>query len=76
MSDADRQFYADCLRQLQDTERAPAELPALGAAKRAFAEIEQQEAALRARRDELDSEISPTEAALSERTRQLLGVKE
>ncbi|HVA48929.1 MAG TPA: hypothetical protein VNH11_21360 [Pirellulales bacterium] len=76
LSDADRQFYADWLRRLQDTECAPTELPALGAAKRAIAELEQQEAALRARRDELESEISATEAALSERTRQLLGVKE
>lgn len=76
MSQTDRQFYADWLQRLQDSELAPAEFPALVKAKRAIAELEGQRALLCARRDEIESEISATEVALSERTRQLLGVKE
>lgn len=77
MPDADRQFYADWVKRLRDTEGLPAELPAaLEAAKGEIAELERRQTALRSRRDQLEFQIAATEAALNERTRRLLDVTE
>lgn len=76
LSETDRQFYADGLQQLHLAETSSPVLPAVEAARRTIAELEQQQSLLRARRDELESEIAATEAALSQRARHLLGAKD
>jgi len=76
LPDADRQFYAEGLRKLHVAENSPDDLAAAESARRAIAELKRQRELLRARREALESQIAATEAALSERTRELLGTKE
>ena len=76
ISDEERKFYSDCLQRLHVSESFDADLQELRAARQTVSQLEQQQVSLRARRDELESEISAIEAALSERTRQLLDAKD
>jgi hypothetical protein len=76
LSDEERQFYLSWLERLQLSESSYAELGEVEAARQKVGQLEQQQASLRARRDELAFEISAVEEALSQRTRQLLDAKE
>jgi hypothetical protein len=74
--DEERQFYNDWLERLHVSEGAYPDLREVEAARRTIGQLGQQQASLRARRDELESEISVIEATLSQRTRQLLDAKD
>ena len=76
LPDADRQLYEDGLRKLHLTENSPGDQAAAEAARMTIAELRRQRDLLRASRVELESELAATEAALSEYTRELLGMKE
>lgn len=76
LSEANRQIYLAGLRELHESDYSQVNYQALEAARRAIADLERQQASLRARRAELESEIAAAEAALDRRARQLLGVKE
>lgn len=76
LPDDEREFYTSCLERLHLSESSSPDLPELESAKRAISRLQQDQASLRARRDELESDIVVVEQALSQRTRELLDAKE
>jgi hypothetical protein len=65
--------YETGLRQLQQEETADQDILTLQQTRTTFAVLEAEQASLHARHEQLNAEIAALEAALSERTRQLLG---
>lgn len=76
LSESDQQLYICGLSELQQSEEPQIDFGLLETARRVIADLERQGVSLRARRDALESEIAATEAALNQRSRQVLGAKE
>ena len=72
----ERAAYEAGARQLDQEEVMSGDLARLQQVRAAVAAAEAECAALRHRRDELDSEMASLEAKLSNRARQLLGVSD
>ena len=67
--------YEAGLRQMHQEEIYDQDVATLRQARAAVAALETEQAQWRTRREQLEAEIVTLEAALNERTRQLLGVK-
>ena len=67
--------YEAGLRQLQQEETSDQDIVTLQQTRTTVAALEAEQARLRARHEQLNAEIAALEAALSERTRQLLGTQ-
>lgn len=76
LSAEERDIYQNGLARFQQSENLGPALGEVQAAKKDVAQLQQQQALLRARRDELDSEISTVEKALNQSARQLLNAKD
>ena len=70
----ERDAYEAGLRQLHEEESIMGDIAALRESRAKVAALKTENAQLHARREELEAEIAALEAALSERTRQALGV--
>lgn len=67
--------YEAGLRQMHQEEMCDQDVATLRQAQATVAALETEQAQWRARREQLEAEIVTLEAVLSERTRQLLGIK-
>ena len=67
--------YEAGLRQLQQEETGDQDILTLQQTRTTVAALEAEQAGLHARHEQLNAEIAALEAALSERTRQLLGTQ-
>ena len=67
--------YEAGLRQLQQEETSDQDIVLLQQTRTTVAALEAEQAHLQARHEQLNAEIAALEAALSERTRQLLGTQ-
>lgn len=74
LSAVERAAYEAGLRELQHGEILDGDLAALREARAAVVSLEAEHEQRRKRREELEADIAALEAALGERTRQLLGV--
>lgn len=68
--------YQDGLARLRRSEHLNPAVDEVRAAKRIVTQLHQQQATLRARREELEAEITAVEQALNEHARQLLDAKD
>jgi ABC-type phosphate transport system auxiliary subunit len=76
LSAEEQAAYDSGLQRLQREEQIEGDLAPLRAAKVALARVEAERARLQARHEALASEIAALESALSERTKELLRVRD